>query len=495
MNKSSQSIVKNMISLTSGQIINLALNFLSITIAARYLGVTSFGQFGYLLAIVVMVSKIIDLGLAPVIFRELSVDKSKFYLLNSALSLRIVSYAIVTLLFNIVIYFVGFTNTEILLCNALIFNSIISAKFICVRELLEVPFKVNLKMHYPMIITNLDNLILLIGVFFIPYFDNKLSYFIIIYMLANIPGFFLMFVYLNKVFNYKFHFNFKTTKFLLKESMPIYGYILLDSLYQQIDVVILKSLSSYYSAGIYSISLRLVMPLLIFPTAIIHTIFPKISQNSSPLSKNNDLIINLVFKILFVFAASISIIFVFKSTDFIRMIFGNNYYEAAGITSLLLFTQIFVFYNFFVINLMIAFNKQVWDFLYSIIVFVIYLISCFILIPIYSVWGVGIAKIITGFIGFILTTSLLYKFSKKFYIFNLNVIVWTFINLASMFILSQLNVYLYVFCSVIVLIILTLITGVFNEFELKYLFDMLHLPGLLKFVLRFSYFKSTDNRE
>ena len=276
MNKSSQSIVKNMISLTSGQIINLALNFLSITIAARYLGVTSFGQFGYLLAIVVMVSKIIDLGLAPVIFRELSVDKSKFYLLNSALSLRIVSYAIVTLLFNIVIYFVGFTNTEILLCNALIFNSIISAKFICVRELLEVPFKVNLKMHYPMIITNLDNLILLIGVFFIPYFDNKLSYFIIIYMLANIPGFFLMFVYLNKVFNYKFHFNFKTTKFLLKESMPIYGYILLDSLYQQIDVVILKSLSSYYSAGIYSISLRLVMPLLIFPTAIIHTIF---SQN------------------------------------------------------------------------------------------------------------------------------------------------------------------------------------------------------------------------
>ena len=54
---------------------------------------------------------------------------------------------------------------------------------------------------------------------------------------------------------------------------------------------------------------------------------------------------------------------------------------------------------------------------------------------------------------------------------------------------------LYVFCSVIVLIILTLITGVFNEFELKYLFDMLHLPGLLKFVLRFSYFKSTDNRE
>jgi O-antigen/teichoic acid export membrane protein len=74
----SNSIVRNLLSITTGQILNLILSFLSITLAARMLGVNDFGNFGYLLAVVSLISKIMDLGFTPIVFRELSINKNNF---------------------------------------------------------------------------------------------------------------------------------------------------------------------------------------------------------------------------------------------------------------------------------------------------------------------------------------------------------------------------------------------------------------------------------
>ena len=82
-------IVKNIFSLTIGQGINLLLNFFSIVLAARYLGVNEFGRFSYLIAIVAIISKIIDFGLAPIVFREVSKTTNDFSIINTALILFI----------------------------------------------------------------------------------------------------------------------------------------------------------------------------------------------------------------------------------------------------------------------------------------------------------------------------------------------------------------------------------------------------------------------
>ncbi|HPN39386.1 MAG TPA: oligosaccharide flippase family protein, partial [Melioribacteraceae bacterium] len=321
INSSSGKLIKNLLSITSGQFINLFLSFLSITLAARYLGVENFGKFGYLLAVVSVVSKIIDFGFTPIVFRELSINK-KYDLLNSAIVFRILAFFVVAVVLNIVLFFFNTSLTEQILLNLLLTNSLISARFICVRELLDVPFKVELKMHYPMLFTNIDNIVLFLTVILLPFYEDKLTLFIVGYVVSNLPGLFLTLYFLYKKFGYYLKINLSSIKYLLKESLPLYGFIVLDALYQQLDVILLKNLSTYHDAGIYSVALRLSTPLLIIPTAIIHTIFPTLSKNFINSKNDNSFIINLIFKILFILSFSISIVFFFYSKNIIMLVFG-----------------------------------------------------------------------------------------------------------------------------------------------------------------------------
>jgi O-antigen/teichoic acid export membrane protein len=56
--------------------------------------------------------------------------------------------------------------------------------------------------------------------------------------------------------------------------------IILDTAYTQWMWLFLNGVQDYTNAGLYSGALRLVMPLLLFPTAIIYTIFPVLSKKS-----------------------------------------------------------------------------------------------------------------------------------------------------------------------------------------------------------------------
>lgn len=482
-------LIKNLLSITSGQVINLLFTFLSITVAARHLGVENFGKFGYLLAVVVIISKAMDFGFTPIVFRELSVNKNDYSLLNTALALRFIAFIFVAVLFNGVVFFLGFSYTDIILSNILLVNSLISAKFICVRELMDVPFKVNFKMQYPMIFTNLDNLILMISVFFIPLFKDRLTFFIIMYAVSNIPGMILMLIFLKKKFNFSIIPTFKRYKWLIYESLPIFGFIMLDTLYQQMDVVMLKYFSSYYDAGVYAAASRLVMPLLIFPTAIIHTIFPIISRLEDESEDRNNLLINFVFKILFLFAAILAYIFLFKHESFITIVYGKKYLNSGLPTGLLLISQIFFFYNFFIVNLLIAYRKQKYDFVYSALILVVHFMVSIILIKNYTYNGVALGKITAGFIGFLFTTYVLYKHNFKIYLFNKNFVVWNIFTLVSLYFLSGMHWIIYTIFSLILVIFITIISRIFEKDELLFFLGKINKKHIAEKIINSKIFK------
>ncbi|MCO6473126.1 MAG: oligosaccharide flippase family protein, partial [Melioribacteraceae bacterium] len=65
-------MTKNIFSLTFGQGLPLVFNFVIFVIAARALGVENFGLFSSAIAIVGILSKFVDLGIEPIVFREFS---------------------------------------------------------------------------------------------------------------------------------------------------------------------------------------------------------------------------------------------------------------------------------------------------------------------------------------------------------------------------------------------------------------------------------------
>jgi len=298
------------------------------------------------------------------------------------------------------------------------------------------------------------------------------------YVLSNLPGLFLTLYFLYRKFGYCVRINLSSIKYLLKESLPLYGFIVLDALYQQLDVILLKNLASYHDAGIYSVALRLSTPLLIIPTAIIHTIFPTLSKNFTNNKNDNSFIINLIFKILFILSFSISIVFFFYSKNIILLIFGEKYIFSTTPTTFLLFSQIFIFFNYFVINIFVAINKQSIDFFYSVLILVINTILNILLIPSFSYIGCSWAKLISSFIGFLFLFIIMKRIFKKTYLLDIYFLAWVCLSLVFGYLLSYFN--LFVFLPIFIVYILTSVffVGLIKSDEAEFLIKLLHLESL-----------------
>jgi O-antigen/teichoic acid export membrane protein len=433
-------------------------------LAARFLSVHEFGTFGNLVAIVGILSKLIDFGLGPIVFREASKDADADSLLNSALSIRTVLFLIVLTGFNIAMFFLKFSQTEFVLANVLFTSIILSTRMQNFRELLATPFKVHLKMHYPMTLTILDNLLFLVGVVSMPIVNGGLYYFVMVYVFSTVPGFIIQFVFLERKFQFRPKFNFYKASWLIKESAPLAGFVLLTIIYQQLDVVLLTSFKDEYSAGIYSVATRLPMPLSIIPGIIVTTVFPFLVKNLEHKTKT-DLINSLVYKVLFLISFVLAVVFTFKSEQIVSLVFGNKYSAAGLPTSLIFWSLVFMFFNYFTLDLLTAHNRQLMNFIYSVILVVSNTILNVLLIPSFSYNGVGFSKVFAGFLGFTFMAFALKKEEFSLAFINFRFIMFLFMVLGAAYLLSLMPLIPYLLLFGFALSVLLITTGYFNSDE------------------------------
>ncbi len=484
MQKSSyHKILRNVFSVTFGQAGSLLLNLISILLAARFLGVKIFGEFSYLIAIVGILSKAVDFGIGPILFREYS-KSSRIKLLSTALFIRLLIFLSVLILYNFSAILAGFAQNEIILTNVLLFGIIFSSRFQNFRDLLSVPFKVNLSMHFPMILNLMDNSLFLIWVLLMPVVGGGLEYFIIGYVITNIPGFIILFYIICKRYNFRFEIDYSNIKWLLKESLPLFGFVILLVIYQQFDVILLKYFDGTYAAGIYGSALRITMPLSIIPSAIVSTIFPMIVKNIVSNNESNRRIISIVYKILFMISVSISVIFTFKCTAVIKLLFGTAYLDSVVPSVILLSAQIFLFSNFFSLDLLTAYNKQKFNFYYAVLLVVINTTLTLILIPHYSFVAPSIAKIISSFAGFILLFFYLNHLDIKLSL-KVNSFIWIAVFPVSIYLISGISLIYYIVFSVIILLVLTIVVKYFSKSEIIIILRLLNKEKYSEKFLKF----------
>ena len=465
-------LTRNVFSQSMGQFFSLLINLFAIALAARYLGVNDFGVFNYLLAVIVILTKLVDLGIAPNIFREYSINRA-LELINSGILLRIFTFLIISILINLFFFLYSTDQREIILSNVLLVNLLISSKGF-IRELFEIPFKVDLKIHLPIVVMLMDNLLFLLLVFFMPYVNGGLIYFGIVYTLSNLPGFFVMIFLINKNYNYQFKTKITSSGWLVKNSLPLFIYTLLNTIFYNIDLLLLKKLDSVYSAGIYSAAARLIMPMLIIPTAFIHSVFPKISTDYHNSVSSNFIIIKFLFKTLFLLSFALAIVTTFKSTELITFIYGSSFSSSASSLSILLWSQVFLFNSFLVINLLVAYNKQSSLYLFSILILVLNIILNFVLIPEYSFVGAAYSKLFSNFLGFFITAIVLYKLDKTIYILEKELLFFSLVATVVCYLLSFLSLPLYLITAIIFLVLLIIFIKFYNSTEIKFLLKLIN---------------------
>jgi len=462
-------VSSNVSSIFVGRGAEMLITLVSVTLIARNLGVEQYGLFSSIVALTVLLSKFIDIGFAPIVFRETSKTDSTFDMLNTAFTLRTILILVLFVVFNGVSGLTNLSSREILLSNILFLNIIFSSKYMNFRELLEVLFKVNLNMFNVMLFNSIDSIFLLIFVFLMPYVGGGLEYLVIVYVAANIPGFLLLIISLSRKYKYRFSFSFKHGYWLVKESIPLFGTVILTTAFQQLDVLLLRSLDSEYSVGLYSVALRLTVPLSIIPQALITTVFPLIVRGREMGSSGTMPATRLVYKILFLFSFAISFIITFKAKHIISLIFGGEYANAYLPMTILFWSILFTYFNTFTLNLLTVYNKQKYNFFATLLIVVVQVVLVVILTPIYSYTGVAIARVAAGAAGTVFFIFVLRGIGIQFNFFSIRVIKWLIPFLIGVVTLSFIPLYVYLPLALFLTVILTVKLKYFSEEEVNLL--------------------------
>ena len=260
----------------------------------------------------------------------------------------------------------------------------------------------------------------------------------------------------------------------MQESLPIGGLVILITIFQQMDIILLSYLNSSYDAGIYSVALRISMPLSIIPASIVTTVFPYIVKKQQ-VNLDSDYINTFVFKLLFWFAYVIFIVFYFKAESYLGFVFGKEYLDSAFSSSLLLIVQVFLFFNFFAIDLLTVHNKQSWNFIYSTIIVLVNVVLAFILIPSLNFNGAAIAKVIASFAGFIFLSAILLKNNIKFNFVSIRLVIWVLLIPITAYIFSGLHWTLYSFLLPIGILLITFGLSIFSKNEINLIISSLGL--------------------
>jgi O-antigen/teichoic acid export membrane protein len=462
-------VSSNVTSIFVGRGVEMLITLVSVTLIARNLGVEQYGLFSSIVALTVLLSKFIDIGFAPIVFRETSKKEATYDMLNTAFTLRAILILGLFVVFNGVSGLTNLTSREILLSNILFLNIIFSSKYMNFRELLEVLFKVNLNMFSVMLFNSIDSIFLLICVFLMPYVGGGLEYLVIVYVAANIPGFLLLIISLSRKYKYRFNFSFKHSYWLVKESIPLFGTVILTTAFQQLDVLLLRSLDSEYSVGLYSAALRLTVPLSIVPQALITTVFPLIVRGREMGSSGTMPATRLVYKILFLFSFAISFIITFKAEHIISLIFGGEYSSAYLPMTILFWSILFTYFNTFTLNLLTVYNKQKYNFFATLLIVIVQVVLVVVLTPVYSYTGVAVARVAAGAAGTIFFIFVLRGIGIQFNFFSIRVARWLLPFLFGVLILSFIPFYIYLPLALLLTVILTFKLKYFSEEEVNLL--------------------------
>lgn len=459
---------RNIFSITSSQFLSVVILILVFGIVARNISVEEFGLFNFWLAVVGILSKVIDFGFNPIVLRECSKDNSCGISISSIFIFRVFILLIIIVLTNIFLLLFNIEFTTVLLVNLLFINLIVSSKETNFRDLLQVFFKKDLRMHFPAMFTILDAILMLALMFGLFRSENKFHYFIVAYVAASIPGFIAIFILVIKYYRFSFIFDLSKVKWYIKESLPLYGFVVVSFLFLQLDILFVDFFYGKEAVGYYSIAVRLTRPFLIVPSALVMTVVPIfVKKMKNDLSIQAEL--ETILKSLIIISFAASIMFTFKSKFFITLIFGDGYSTASLATSILFFSLIFNFINFFMLDMLTIHNKQKFNMYYILIVLFFFTLLGMLLIPMYYINGAAIARIISLMIG---TSFLFVVLSKLNYNLRLNLgrlLLWILVATTISYLIKDLNIFLYIPLNMAIIIASLFALGIYTKDEIFFI--------------------------
>lgn len=401
-------IVKNIFSLSIAEFASKGLQAFFYLYLARILGKEGLGALGFAQSFTAYFILFVKLGFDTVGTRVVAQSYDKIRkIVNTVISIRtILAFSV----FGILLF-----STFVLL------NPLSTEKFSMTDKLIIIIAGLNIfsfayllnwvyigleKMKVIAIRTVLISFSNFLGVLLFVRKPDDVIFAISIMVVSNIATTIYLYMYYKKQYgNVRWDYDKEYWRSISKQSATIGLTFLIITIYNNLDITMIRLLHGEAETGIYEAAHRIFLLTIVFSSIIQGAFFPQISRLTG---KELDITLERFNKILFWLGASLGF-FIFVFADYLVILISDEYLDSVGVLKVLSSTTILVFINISFFVPLIAWGKENKVFWGNLTGLIFNAILNFTLIPKYGAIGAAIATISTEIGVMIYTSYLFYK--------------------------------------------------------------------------------------
>jgi O-antigen/teichoic acid export membrane protein len=444
-------IAKNSFFLLSGKIISILLGFAYSIYIARYLGAEGYGILSFALAFSGIFGVFTDLGLSTLATREIARNKAlAVKYLGNIFLIEVILAGFTFLLIFVSLNIMKYPHQTVIVVY-IVSISIILNSFIKVFNSVFQAFE---NMKYEAVGAILQSIIMMIGVILAIKGNLSVLSFAEVYLLASIIILgYTFFVYVWKYGIFKLEADWKFWKITIKDALPFGITGIFVTIFYWIDTVMLSFMKGDEIVGLYNVSYRLIMMLLILPSIINVTIFPAMSKFSISSSNSLNFIFRKYFKYMCIIGVPLCVGTVLLADEIIQSLYGTGYQDSATALQILIWSTLFIFVSSPFYRLLEASNKQMITTKITGICMLENVILNLIIIPKYSYIGASATTVTTEltslFLGILICSKIGYSISKNNLLDLIKVIVASFSMGFMVIQFKELNLFVLVAFSIL----------------------------------------------
>ena len=300
---------------------------LMVGILARYLGVDDYGNYLFIMGLVVTTTAFAHLGLPQILVREMSQKKpqtAKF--IQAGLSITLVSLLLTVL----IICSIGlFSNWKTLMFVA-VFMALLSEAMVLFSGPFISAFISYEKMHYDAIFTITTRAIVITSLLGVVYWDLGFLSVFFVMAFANIVRLSIIafIARRNDIITWECKITKYDVKYLFKETLPVGVSYIFTQLFLYTNLFMLKTLRDSEQVALFQAPFSIILKLQVLPTVLIVAFAPVMARLAINDSSFNDLknVYLCIIKYLFIFCLPLCLVGAFFWKKHRRFSLWNRIY-------------------------------------------------------------------------------------------------------------------------------------------------------------------------
>ncbi len=394
--------------------IDVGVTFALAVILARYLGPEGMGEYTYVIAFVAIFVPLIDLGLDHILIREVARNResAKKYV-GAALLLKLLILFFLLPVGMICAWLFAdseINNWAILLC------------FVGTLFLREIPTVVSYavflayeRMEFRAISTLLFQIVKFTATVTVILMGGRLIAIFGAALIGELVQGIVALILVYRKFSYpKLIFDLKLWKYYIIESFPLGIAFAFNSLYFQIDILILKHFRTAEETGLFSVPFRVVTTIFTLLIPVIWVLLPHLTRAAKDSIQRLDRDGQGYLKGIAVVTASLSLFLVIEARDLIVNLFGVEYEQSAVVMMMIAPIMVFHALSYFFDLTLTAVGKQRLIIFGAGSIFFVKLIVDLILVPNYGIMGAAIGTVAADLAAFTVMYYLTQRYVTSF---------------------------------------------------------------------------------